>query len=232
MKKLDGITSDEELPSVIAELEELSENSPSIRLGALHILKNELGELDLDAESRGIEYERRFLVPGSLWHKARRALRGPDGGLGTACRRLAADFGAWLRRDDSEGFRDRCDQTFFEQIVPEIDANFGDLAGPMNNTINEAIINYAEYSFKRYALGRRIAVHMFKTEGNLGYAIVRPLGTRLRAFDPLALKKKHPTELHKAKRGWGFTIMMERALFISFDRAERMRGMMVIVGPE
>ena len=116
--------------------------------------------------------------------------------------------------------------------MPAIEENFGEVAEPLMNTINEAIINYAEYSFRRWAALRRITAQIFLTEGELAYGIVRPYGTRLRLFDPLKLKEKQPGALHEMQRGWGHTLLMRRALFISFDHSPTNRGLMIIVGPE
>ena len=100
------------------------------------------------------------------------------------------------------------------------------------NTVNEAIINYAEYSFRRWSIRRQVIAHIFHTEDDLGYAIIRPRGSRLRVFNPLDLKEKSAETLEESKRGWGHTILMRRALFISFDKAPKRRGMMIIVGAD
>lgn len=232
--KLDGLVSASEMPSVLAELEKISAETPSgVSVAALHILKNEMHKVDLGPEARRVEYERIFYPPGGLGHRVRKLWRGAPGTKAPGLARgLLEDLRYWLRGQDAERFRERCDEYFWEVMVPEIDARFGRLAGPMANTVNEAIMNYAEYSFRRYAFRRRVKVHLFKTEGELGYAILRPLGSRLRTFDPLALKTKHLGDLHTGRRGWGFTIMLGQALFISFDHSPHRRGMMIIVGPE
>lgn len=233
-KQLDGLLSEAEIPPVLAELEKLSAEIPSgVSVAALHILKNEMHRVELGPEARRVEYERVFCPPGGLGHRVRTLWHESRGvkPLGVA-RGLLDDLRSWLRGRDAERFRERCDAYFWEVMVPEIDARFGRLAGPMANTVNEAIMNYAEYSFRRYAFRRRLKVHLFKTEGELGYAILRPLGTRLHTFDPLALKTKHLGDLHTGRRGWGFTIMLGQALFISFDHSPHRRGMMIIVGPE
>ena len=118
----------------------------------------------------------------------------------------------------------------WRSIVPVITEGFGPLADPLMNTINEAIINYAEYSFNCWSLRRRIRIHVFKTDAELAYAIIRPSGTRLKSFDPLELKTRPTGSRKLKKRGWGHTLLMERALFLSFDQAEKRRGMMIIVG--
>lgn len=231
---LDGLLAAAEIPPVVAELEKLSAETPSgVSVAALHILKNEMHRLEPGSRARRVEYERVFNLPGGLSYRLRKLWREGDGTkLGGLARGLFDDLRYWLRGEDAERFRERCDEYFWEVMVPEIDANFGRLAGPMSNTVNEAIMNYAEHSFQSYALCRRVRVHLFKTEGELGYAILRPLGTRLRTFDPLALKTKHLDDLHTGRRGWGFTIMLGQALFISFDHTPHRRGMMIIVGPE
>lgn len=230
----DDLVTDEQLPSVIAELERIAEEAPNEpRVGAIHVLKNELGQFRSGLEHRELEYSRVFCLPGTWgyrWGRLREWAR--EEGWGAALRRLLDDFAAWFRGEDNERFRDRCDHYFWAEIVPEIEANFGDLAEPMANTVNEAIINYAEHSFGPRAMRRRVKAHLFKTEGELGYAIVRPFGTKLVTFDPLQLKQKKLTDLKTGKRGWGFTIMLSRALFISFDSTPRRRGMMIIVGPD
>jgi hypothetical protein len=118
-------------------------------------------------------------------------------------------------------------------MVPEIEAGFGELAYPFLNTINEAIINYAEYSFKPWSVLRGIDAQVFLIEGGLAYGIVRPRGVRQRVFDPLSLKPREtPETLGEMRRGWGHTLLMERALFISFDKSPSRRGMMIVVGSD
>ncbi|NJL26937.1 MAG: hypothetical protein HC897_03150 [Thermoanaerobaculia bacterium] len=230
---LDGLLAAAEIPPVLEELEKISaETQSGVSVAALHILKNEMHRVALAPEARRIECERIFYPPGGLGHQLRN-LRHQRGGSALGLVKGALeDVRFWFRGTDAERFRDRCDEYFWEVMVPEIESRFGRLAGPMANTINEAIMNYAEYSFGRWAVRRRIKVHLFKTEGELGYAILRPLGTRMRTFDPLALKTKHLDDLHTGRRGWGFTIMLGQALFISFDHSPHRRGMMIIVGPE
>ena len=46
------------------------------------------------------------------------------------------------------------------------------------------------------------------------------------------LQKAKPRTLGLTQRGWGHTLLMQRALFISFDHSVNRRGMMIIVGPE
>ena len=62
--------------------------------------------------------------------------------------------------------------------------------------------------------------------------IIHPQGGRPRTFDPAALKTKMMGPLRGAKRGWGHTIILERALFIGFDQTPERRGMMIVVGPD
>lgn len=220
MSDLDQVVPDSSrLEEVVSDLEDLADRSPLISVAAIHILKNELGALDGDAVRREILFERRFSLPGGLLAR----LRSP--------RRVLGDLWAWLSGADQTRFRDRCDQRFWETVVPVIEAEFGEVAEPMMNTAAEAIINYAEYSFKPWSLGRRVTAHLFLTEDQLGYAIVRPRGLRLRVFDPLALKEKSPETLADHKRGWGHTILMRQALFMSFDKTPRRRGLMIVVGP-
>ena len=141
-------------------------------------------------------------------------------------------FGEWLRGGGAETFRDACDRAFWKRMVPTITEAFGDLAEPFLNTINEMIINYAEYSFKSWALFRRITAQVFLTDDRLAYGIVRPHGWPQRVFDPLKLKEKKADTLSEMRRGWGHTLLMRRALFISFDHSPKRRGMMVVIGPE
>jgi hypothetical protein len=208
-----------QLDQMVSDLEGLADRSPVISVAAIHILKNELGDLERRDTHREILFEQRFSLPGGVFGR----LRQP--------RRALSDLWAWLSGTDNRRFRDRCDQRFWESVVPVIESRFGEVAEPMMNTANEAIINYAEYSFRRWSLGRRVTAHLFLTEDNLGYAIVRPHGTRLRVFDPLDLKEKSPETLADHKRGWGHTILMRRALFLSFDKTPKRRGLMIVVGP-
>jgi hypothetical protein len=106
------------------------------------------------------------------------------------------------------------------------------MADRVLNTINEAIINYAEHSFNRHALRRKIHVFLFKTDDDLAYAIIRPSGGPQRTFNPLALQTRPRGLRNPLKRGWGHTLIMERALFLSFDRSPYRRGMLIIMGPE
>ncbi|MEE8525145.1 MAG: hypothetical protein V3T72_14505 [Thermoanaerobaculia bacterium] len=55
---------------------------------------------------------------------------------------------------------------------------------------------------------------------------------RPRTFDPAAFKTKKMGSLRDAKRGWGHTIMLERALLIAFDQTPARRGMIIVVGPD
>ncbi len=218
MSELDGSIPDHELETAIADLEELVDRSPVLSVAAIHVLKNELGDVSQLSHRRLLQSQR-FVLPAApskpWWRSPRRAL---------------SDVVAWLRGRDQERFRDRCDSHFWRDVVPELEENFGSVAEPLMNTVNEAIINYAEYSFGRWSLGRKVAAHLFHTEDDLGYAIIRPLGTHLRIFDPLSLKEKSAETLEESKRGWGHTILMRRALFISFDKAPTSRGMMIVVG--
>lgn len=202
----------ETIEVAVSDLEDLEERAPILSVAAVHVLKNELGELEDTTEHRRLIASRRFILPGD--GKGMSNLRG------------------WFSGNDGTAFRDRCDSAFWEQVVPYLEENFGDVAEPLMNTANEAVINYAEYSFRRWSIGRRVSAQLFLTEDNLGYAIVRPLGTRLRVFDPLELKEKTAETLEESKRGWGHTILMRRALFISFDKTPNRRGMMVIVNAE
>ena len=199
------------LDQVLSDLEEIGERAPVMTAAAVYVLKNEMARLDEPPARRELLYEGHFVLPGGAAREPGR-LRG------------------WLSGRDREAFRDRCDRAFWRQVVPVIEREFGDLAELVMNTVNEAIINYAEYSFKPWALGRRVVVQLFRTEGELAYAIVRPRGLRLNRFDPLALKERSSDTLLHRKRGWGHTLLMQRALFVSFDRAPRMRGMMIIMG--
>ncbi len=221
---LGGIIDEGSIPTVISELEQMADEAPVVSMGAIYILKNELSSLEPSAIRRTVLFDASFDIPGLCLNR-------PFGeaSLFQALSECAGDLWWWLTGRDIERFRDRCDRFFWEQMVPVITANFGELADPVMNTINEAIINYAEYSFGRWALRRRVHAHLFKTEGNLAYAIIRPSGTRIRSFDPLALRTREPGP---RKRGWGHTLLMERALFLSFDHDPRKRGMMIVVGSE
>lgn len=199
----------------------MAERDPILTVAAVHVLKNDLGDISGLARRRKLLHSQRFTLPGGSFGDW---LRRPGRALG--------DLAAWLGGDDGERFRDRCDSRFWETVVPFLEKNFGPVAEPLMNTANEAIINYAEYSFGSWALRRRIAVHLFHTDDDLGYAIVRPLGSRLRVFDPLELKERSAETLEESKRGWGHTILMRRALFVSFDKSPRRRGLMIVVGAE
>jgi hypothetical protein len=229
VRMLDGIVDQSKIPSVISELEEMADEAPVASVGAIYILKNEMAPLDQANLRRSLVFEHRFVIPGGMFCRLRQDW---SNGLLALWREMIGDFRAWLTGADNERFRDHCDRCFWQEVVPVITTHFGDLADAVMNTINEAIINYAEYSFGRFALRRRVHAHLFKTEGELAYAIIRPSGTRLRQFDPLAIKTRQPGSRHSRKRGWGHTLLMERALFISFDHEPHMRGMMIIIGPD
>ena len=198
----------------------------SFSVAAIQVLKNEL-EPAAPGTERQVLFEQEFTIPGALGRRLRDMYKGgPKPGLAG----LLANFTAWLTGRNTELFRDRCDAYFWEELVPIIEQNFGELAEPFMNTVNEAIINYAEYSFRRWAALRRITVQIFLTEDDLAYCIVRPYGTRLRFFDPLKLKEKQAGSIHEMRRGWGHTLLMQRALFISFDHSPTNRGLMIVVG--
>ena len=228
MKKLESIIPRAAVPELIEELEEMAADGSSFSVAAIQVLKNEL-EMPASGTEREILFQAEYVIPGRLGRRLRDIYRsGAKPGPG----RLWEYFAAWLTGKDAERFRDRCDAYFWEKLVPEIEENFGSVAEPFMNTINEAIINYAEYSFRRWAALRRVTAQIFFTEGELAYGIVRPYGMRLSLFDPLKLKEKQPGAIHNTKRGWGHTLLMRRALFISFDHSPTNRGLMIIVGPE
>jgi hypothetical protein len=228
LKKLQEIIPRADVPQLLSELEEVSAEGSSFSAAAIQVLKNELRPT-VPGTRREILAVAEFTIPGGLWRRLRDIYRsGPRSGVAS----LLANFSAWLTGRNTELFRDRCDAYFWKVLVPVIEENFGAAAEPLMNTINEAIINYAEYSFRRWAAFRRITVQMFLTEDELAYGIVRPYGTRLRFFDPLKLKEKRPGAIHEMRRGWGHTLLMSRALFISFDQSPTNRGLMIIVGPE
>ena len=234
MKRFSGIVSDDQIREAISDLEELSEKAPIISVAAIHVLKNELDSVETGGERRRILFERSYRLPGSLRYRFGRRLHGNEGSRSVGfLRRVVVSCRAWLRGDDAELFRDTCDRYFWEEMVPGIEAGFGALAHPFLNTINEAIINYAEYSFRHWPGFRSISAQVFCTEGNLAYGIIRPHGLRQRTFDPLDLKERgKPGSLGTMRRGWGHTLLMRRALFISFDHSVNRRGMMIIVGPD
>ncbi len=234
MQRLDEIASKQRLRAAIFELEGLSQPS-MLSVAAIFVLKNELG--GDGSGPREIRVSRRFSIPGSLRERLAsgiRRLRREGGAKGVAG--LFRDLGAWWRGEDRERFRDRCDRYFWERMVPVIGRDFGDLAGPLANTINEVIINYAEYSFPPRAFGRRVTAQIFLTtgpdRGDLAYGIVRPEGSRLATFDPLKLRAKRPGPIAEMKRGWGHAILMEQTLFLSFDETPSGRGVLFVVGPE
>ncbi len=216
------------MPRLLEELEELAGDGSSFSVAAIQVLKNELGAPASGTE-RQILFQAQYVIPGRLGRRLRDIYRG---GANPGTGGLWSNFLAWLTGRDTERFRDRCDAYFWKELVPDIEQNFGAVAEPFMNTINEAIINYAEYSFRRWAALRRITAQIFFTEGELAYGIVRPYGMRLRLFDPLKLKEKQPGAIQQMKRGWGHTLLMRRALFISFDHSPTNRGLMIIVGPE
>ena len=216
MDKLQGIASSDDIREAIAELEALGSGAPAVSVAAVHVFKSELEPAFADYPKRKILFEQTFSIPGDLVYQLRK--------------RLAAKSAR--RRNRAERFRERCDNYFFEEMVPVIERHFGAVADPFMNTINEAILNYSEYSFGRRSLFRRVIAHVFHTEGELGYAIIRPAGTGLRSFDPLSLKEKTPGAIKEMRRGWGHTLLMSRALFISFDHAPKRRGLMVVVGQD
>ena len=225
MERLDKFIPRAEVPRLLEDLEEMGSGDSGFSVAAIQVLKNEL-EPVADGTEREVLFQQRFVLPGRLGRRIRDIYR--RGGF----HRLWVNFTAWLAGSDPQRFRDRCDAYFWEELVPVIEENFGAVAEPLMNTVNEAIINYAEYSFRRWAALRRIGVQIFLTEGELAYAIVRPYGTRLRLFDPLKLKERQPGAIHEMRRGWGHTLLMRRALFISFDHSPTNRGLMIIVGPE
>ena len=234
MKRLGNIVSDHQLREAIADLEQLSEKSPVISVAAVHVLKNELGRLAGGARKREILFEQSFHLPGRLGQRILNRVKSDgssrDEGLVSRCVTLAV---AWLKGRDATLFRDTCDRYFWKEMVPAIEEGLGDLASPFLNTINEAIINYAEYSFRRWSVFRGISAQVFLTEDDLVYAIVRPSGIRQRSFDPLELKQRTGLrQLDSMRRGWGHTLLMERSLFISFDDTAKGRGMMIVVGPD
>ncbi len=233
MNMLDGITDESTVSTVISELEELNTEETAQNVGAaIYVLKNELAPLGAAEVKRTILYEVRFTMPEGLLYRIRGDWkRLSKSGLGTVLREEIGALWSWLCGRDEEHFRDRCDQYFWKEMVPVIGAGFGDLGDALLNTINEAIINYAEYSFRPRALRRRVHVHLFKTEGDLAYTIIKPSGSLIKSFDPLALKRRQGSR-RPLKRGWGHTLLMERALFLSFDQEPRRRGMMIIVGPD
>ena len=216
MDRLKGIASSDEIRKAISELEALGSDAPAVSVAAVHVFKSELGPPSTDEPKRRILFERTFTIPGGLLYQLGRRLGGQPG----------------RSRSRPERFRERCDRYFYEEMVPVIERHFGAVAEPLMNTINEAILNYSEYSFRPGSLFRRVVVHVFRTDGDLAYAIIRPAGTGLRAFDPLSLRKKTPGTIKEMQRGWGHTLLMSRALFISFDHAPKRRGLMVVVGRE
>lgn len=228
MSRLREIVPPAEVPRLLEEIEELAGIGSSFSVAAIQVLKNELVTPAAGTE-REILFQAEYVIPGKLGRRLRDIYRG-DGNPGIG--RLWANFLAWLRGQDAARFRDRCDAYFWRELVPDIERHFGAVAEPFMNTINEAIINYAEHSFRRWAALRRISAQIFFTEDELAYAIVRPYGLRLRLFDPLKLKEKQPGALQRMRRGWGHTLLMRRALFISFDHSPSNRGLMLIVGPE
>lgn len=224
---LEEMIDPEAASSLISDLEQLTGEQPYVTAGAIYVLKNLLEPKTADDPKRTVLFDRSFVLPGGFWEWIRDSRR--RNGFASAVREIASDSWLWLKGCDSERFRDRCDRSFWRHLVPEVTAGIGAAADHVLNTINEAIINYAEYSFAKRALGRRIHVRLFMTEGNLAYAIIRPSGSRLRQFDPLALRQRSPGSKPQ-KRGWGHTLMMERALFVSFDAKTRPRGMLIITG--
>lgn len=220
MNEFEGIPSDS-LEEAVSDLEKMADRSPVLSVAAVHILKNELGDASELTRRRRLLRSDRFTLPGN---SLRKWLTRPV--------RAVRDCLGWLGGKDAQRFRDRCDSHFWNDVVPILEEHFGAVAEPLMNTVNEAVINYAEYSFRRWALRRRVALHLFHTEEDLGYAIIRPFGSRLRVFDPLELKEKGSDTLEESRRGWGHTIVMRRALFISFDKSPKRRGMMIVVGAE
>jgi hypothetical protein len=216
------------LSLVIAELEEMASEGPEVR-GAIYVLKNELEPRTANDPKRTLLFDRSFSLPEGLVNCLKSGSN--SRGLVRCIVEHAADLVAWVKGDDGERFRDRCDSYFLREMVPYISEHFGDLADMVLNTINEAIINYAEYSFDRWCVRRRVHVHLFWTEGDLAYVIIRPSGSRLSSFEPLTLQTREHGPRQLKKRGWGHTLLMERALFVSFDRDPNRRGMLVIVGP-
>lgn len=226
---LDQVVGDRTIPSVIAELEALDELAPGVRRGAILILKNVLEESG-NGGSHTIVFNQKFVLPSRF--RVRIAKRFANKGAFFTVWELLLDVLHWIRGADGDRFRDLCDRCFWRIMVPSISASFGDLADRVLNTINEAIINYAEYSFRPWSVRRRIHVQLFKTDRDLAYVIIRPSGTRLRSFDPLALRMRSSDTTMAKKRGWGHTLLMERALFLSFDHEPKRRGMLIIIGAE
>jgi hypothetical protein len=234
LRRLDDIVSDRQIREAISDLEQLSETSPVISVAAIHVLKNELGTAASGAGRRRVLFEQSFELPGGLGRRIMNRLRRHDGDQGEGfVRRFTTLARAWLEGSDGELFRDTCDRYFWQEMVPAVETGMGDLAEPFLNTINEAIINYAEYSFRPWSIFRTISAQVFLTEGNLAYGIIRPRGTRQQAFDPLSLRQRDkPPAIGDMRRGWGHTLLMQRALFLSFDDSDRERGMMIVVGPD
>ena len=234
MKRFSGIVSDHQLREAISDLEQLGNRASVISVAAIHVLKNELEPVGSAGERRRILFERSFSLPGGLRYRLGRRLDDDEGSwTRKLLKRLVVFSRAWLAGRDAALFRDICDRYFWVEMVPEVEAGLGELAYPFLNTINEAIINYAEYSFRRWSAFRSISAQVFLTEGDLAYGIVRPAGLGLRTFDPLSLRqRKTRGTMGEMRRGWGHTLLMERALFISFDKSPSQRGMMIVVGPE
>ena len=214
MDRLQGIASSDEIRKAISELEALGSDAQAVSVAAVHVFKSELGPASADEPKREILFERIFTIPGGPLYQLGKRLGGRPG----------------RRSNRPERFRERCDRYFYEEMVPVIERNFGAVAEPFMNTINEAILNYSEYSFRPGSLFRRVVAQVFRTDGDLAYAIIRPAGTGLRSFDPLSLRKKTPGTIKEMHRGWGHALLMSRALFISFDHAPKRRGLMVVVG--
>ncbi len=216
--------------SIVAELEGMAKESPIVAHGAIYILKNELVPAAADAPKRRLTFNRTYVLPHRTIRRLTSAARNKN--LFATLMALAREGWLWLAGRDSEIFRDRCDRCFSRTLAPDVIAELDSMADVVLNTVNEAIINYAEHSFDKHALRRRIHVRIFQTDNDLVYVIVRPSGTRFQPFDPLSLTTRPQGTSHLKKRGWGHTLIMERALFLSFDRTPQHRGMLIILRPE
>jgi hypothetical protein len=227
---MQGMIGDSELPTVVSELEEIKHEAPRVTQGAILILKNELDPKSADDPKRNVLFERSYTIPEPIASRIRDSFR--KGQMLLWVKLILREFWLWLKGNDNAAFRDRCDSYFWKKLVPDINEAFGDMADHVLNTINEAIINYAEHSFGRHAMRRQIHVFLFKTDDDLAYAVIRPSGSPQRTFNPLSLQTRPKGIRSPLKRGWGHTLIMERALFLSFDRHPDRRGMLIIMGPE
>lgn len=128
---------------------------------------------------------------------------------------------AWVRdvRQNGPGLRYRewCDGQFSGCIAPVVMSSFGDLGDTLCNTLNEAIMNYAEHAYLPVVREREIGVQVtlagYGDGRRAAWGVVSvPEDARLVApLNPARLQRKKLGEGTRpgkgSYRGWGTTIL-------------------------